>query len=178
MKAAVWWPPLHSSAAISLLLSGHRPRERDCNQPSWKPGTGSKKTRTNQEPGSKISGGEIAEPRRNELTHTICSGLKLSGKVGEREREQEERKSKAGGQNGACVPSEGRSHTHTHTRRQQVLQPVMCIYPPAGSSQCGMASTATKPTRQPTTTTPPQGQRPNIFPRRGRESLSSLASPP
>jgi hypothetical protein len=54
------------------------------------------------------------------------------------------------------------------------------IYPPAaaGSSQCGMASTATKPTRQPTTTPPPQGQRPNIFPRRGRESLSSLASPP
>lgn len=62
---------------------------------------------------------------------------------------------RAGGQNGACLQKA--QDAQTHTRRQQALsalQPVMCIYPPAaaGSSQCGMASTATKPTRQPTTT--------------------------
>lgn len=70
----------------------------------------------------------------------------------------------------------------THTRRQQALsalQPVMCIYPPAaaGSSQCGMASTATKPTRQPTTTTtPPQVKDPTFSQDKGKPLLFSFTS--
>lgn len=123
-------------------------------------GTGKKKRRTDQETrcmqckdsrggcgtSEKTSSHNFAGPEWLKQRRT---GRDRSGK--EEGREQEGRMVRA------CLQKAEDAQTHTRPRRQQALsalQPVMCIYPPppAGSSQCGMASTATKPTRQPTTT--------------------------